>query len=57
MSINLSLLSPEAVTPALTAKLRRLATDLDRIAAAGGADSGRAVAGAVAGRLAHRAGT
>lgn len=34
MSIDLSLLSPGAVTPALTAKLRRLASDLDRIAAA-----------------------
>jgi hypothetical protein len=34
MSIDLSLLSPNAVTPALTAKLRQLARDLDRIAAA-----------------------
>ena len=34
MSIDLSLLSPDAVTPALTAKLRHLATDLDRIAVA-----------------------
>ena len=34
MSIDLSLLSPRAVTPALTAKLRSLAHDLDRIAIA-----------------------
>jgi hypothetical protein len=34
MSIDLNLLSPEAMTPALTAKLRRLAVDLDRIATA-----------------------
>ena len=34
MSIDLGLLSPDAVTPALTAKLRHLASDLDRIAAA-----------------------
>jgi hypothetical protein len=34
MSIDLSLLSPGAVTPALTAKLRHLASDLNRIAAA-----------------------
>ena len=34
MSIDLSLLSPDAVTPALTAKLRSLAHDLDRIAVA-----------------------
>jgi hypothetical protein len=29
---DLDLLSPDAVTPALTAKLRHLASDLDRIA-------------------------
>ena len=34
MSIDLSLLAPDAVTPALTAKLRSLAHDLDRIAIA-----------------------
>ena len=34
MSIDLGLLSPGAVTPALTAKLRHPASDLDRIAAA-----------------------
>jgi Family of unknown function (DUF6634) len=32
MSPDLSLLSPDAVTPSLTAKLRHLANDLDRIA-------------------------
>ena len=34
MTVDLSLLKPDAVTPALTAKLRRLAHDLDRIAVA-----------------------
>jgi hypothetical protein len=34
MSIDLSLLAPDAVTPVLTAKLRGLAHDLDRIAVA-----------------------
>ena len=34
MSIDLSLLAPDAVTPALTAKLRSLACDLDLIAIA-----------------------
>ena len=34
MTVDLTLLSPGAVTPALTAKLRSLAHDLDRIAAA-----------------------
>ena len=34
MSINLSLLSPGAVTPQLTTKLRSMAHDLDRIAIA-----------------------
>jgi hypothetical protein len=34
MTVDLTLLSPGAVTPALTAKLRSLACDLDRIAIA-----------------------
>ena len=34
MSVDLGLLSPTAATPELTAKLRRLACDLDRIAVA-----------------------
>jgi hypothetical protein len=34
MTVDLTLLSPGAVTPALTAKLRSLAHDLDRIAIA-----------------------
>jgi len=34
MTVDLSMLAPDAVTPALTAKLRRLAHDLDRIAIA-----------------------
>ena len=34
MTVDLTLLSPDAVTPALTAKLRGLADDLDRIAVA-----------------------
>ena len=34
MTVDLSLLKPDAVTPALTAKLRSLAHDLDQIAIA-----------------------
>jgi hypothetical protein len=34
MTVDLTLLSPDAMTPALTAKLRSLADDLDRIATA-----------------------
>jgi hypothetical protein len=40
MSIDLSLLAPDAVTPALTAKLCSLAHDLDRIAIAAAPTAG-----------------